>query len=79
MKNTIFVCENGWIICGAEKADTRGTQIHLENAFVVRRWSNGRGIGALAREEYKHEYTLDEIGAVDIFANKVLFEIPCEW
>ena len=79
MKNKIFVCENGWIICGSEPPIARDTQIHLVNAFVVRCWTNGRGIGGLAKEEYKHEYTLDEIGAVDIFISKVLFEIPCEW
>ena len=77
MKNTIFVCESGWIIVGKVKAN--GVKVRLQDAYVVRCWSNGKGIGGLAKAKNKSEYTLDEIGAVDIFANKVLFEVPCEW
>lgn len=73
-----FVCECGWIICGIEKSRNNGV-ITLTEASVVRRWSNGRGIGAISKVGHKDEYTLDEIGAVDIMQCKVLFEIPCEW
>ena len=76
--NTIAVCENGWILVGIiEKEDTE--TIHVMKTQVVRRWSNGRGIGGLVKEEYKSEYTLDPIGAVSINKNKILFTIPCEW
>lgn len=51
----------------------------LKNAFVVRRWNNGKGIGGLAKAENKHEYTLDPVGSVSIQTSKILFEIPCEW
>ncbi|MBO6301588.1 MAG: hypothetical protein J6N15_04055, partial [Ruminiclostridium sp.] len=51
----------------------------LHNASVVRRWSNGKGIGGIAKEKNKDEYTLDTIGDVIIRQNKILFEIPCEW
>lgn len=77
---TCFVIEQGWIIIG--RVDNEGEVkdiITLSDASVVRCWDNGRGIGGIANPEYKDEYTLDPIGAVDIRANKVLFEIPCAW
>lgn len=76
--STIIICEYGWIICGV-KASENTKEIKLKDASVVRRWSNGRGIGALAKKEYKGDYTLDAIGGVVINKAKVLFEIPCEW
>ena len=76
--HTIIVCEYGWIICGV-KTTSSTKSIGLISAAVVRSWRNGKGIGALAKTEYKGDYTLDDIGAVVINASKVLFEIPCEW
>lgn len=78
MKHLIIVCEAGWIICGTEEKTTKD-KIELKEASVVRRWSNGKGIGGLAKAEYKNDYTLDEIGDVSIKQSKVLFVIPCEW
>ena len=76
--NIIVICESGWIICGIqEKADK--VTLSLKNASVVRRWSNGKGIGGLAKKEYKADYNLDAIGDVNIRQSKVLFVIPCEW
>lgn len=78
MKNRCFVCESGWIIIGKETARDINS-VTLKEASVVRCWSNGRGIGGIAKTEYKGEYTLDAIGDVVIRLSKVLFEIPCEW
>lgn len=78
MKHLIIVCEAGWIICGTEEKATKDT-LELKEASVVRRWNNGKGIGGLAKEKYKKDYTLDEIGDVSIKQSKVLFTIPCEW
>lgn len=78
MKNTIIVCEYGWIFCGIKK-DVSENATFLTNASVVRRWTNGKGIGGLAKADNKHEYTLDSIGDIEIKQNKILFEIPCEW
>lgn len=87
-KNTCFVCEYGWIIVGKFKSlsfkdlETKvvsGQTIYLEDAAVVRNWNNGRGIGGIAKSEFKDEYRLDPIGDVNIRSSKVLFEIPCEW
>ena len=78
MKNTCFVCEYGWIIIGKETGRD-SEKITLSDASVVRKWTNGKGIGGIAKDENKEEYTLDAIGDVVIRSSKVLFEIPCEW
>lgn len=78
MNNVCVVCECGWIICG--KIERRDADvIKMIDASVVRKWLNGRGIGAISKVKYRDDYTLDEIGAVEIRQSKVLFEIPCEW
>lgn len=74
---TCYVIEDGWILVGEQKKEDK--YVSLEQAAVVRRWSNGKGIGGIAKKENKHEYTLDPIGDVDILESKILFEIPCEW
>lgn len=76
--NTCYVCEYGWIIIGKEEERTED-QVKVSKASVVRRWTNGKGIGGIAKAENKKEYTLDAIGDVVIRIGKVLFEIPCEW
>lgn len=76
--NECFVCEYGWIIIGVE-CERDNEQVILKDASVVRRWTNGKGIGGIAKAENKEEYTLDAIGDVIIRLDKVLFEIPCEW
>lgn len=73
MTRTIVVLEYGWILCGILTGNG------LEDAAVVRRWNNGRGIGGLAKAEYKNEYTLDPVGSVEINPDKVLYTITCEW
>jgi len=78
MNNTIIVCEYGWILVGKMENPSTQTTL-LKEASVVRRWSNGKGIGGLAKAENKHEYILDEVGTVSIQTSKILFEIPCEW
>ena len=75
---TAYVLEYGWIVVGKKTAETADT-ITLSDAAVVRRWSNGKGIGGIAKKANKSEYTLDAIGDVVVRTAKVLFEIPCEW
>lgn len=77
-RNRCYVCECGWIIVGKENG-TSEESIYVSDASVVRRWTNGKGIGGIAKAENKDEYTLDAIGEVVIRKSKVLFEIPCEW
>ena len=76
--NTCYICECGWIIIGQFEAK-RDNMVRLKDASVVRCWSNGRGIGAISKKEYKDEYILDEIGYVEIAESKIIFAIPCEW
>ena len=78
MKNTCFVCEYGWIVIGKETGRD-GEKINLSDASIVRKWTNGKGIGGIAKAENKNEYSLDAIGDVVIRSSKILFEIPCEW
>lgn len=78
--NTCVVCESGWILIGvADISNSDNDILTLKESSVVRHWDNGRGIGGIAKEEYKDEYVLDPIGTVEIKQNKILFMIPCEW
>ena len=77
-KSLCVVCEYGWIIKGIVVDETVSTT-KLRDASVVRRWTNGKGIGGIAKAANKDEYTLDPIGDVEIMKGKILFEIPCEW
>lgn len=77
--NVCVVCECGWIIKGVKDTKSDKINLILHDASVVRKWSNGKGIGGIAKAENKNEYVLDAIGDVAIRNNKVLFEIPCEW
>ena len=78
--NICVICECGWIIIGIKNdEETNDNELVLHDASVVRKWTNGKGIGGIAKVENKDEYTLDAIGDVKIKQNKILFEIPCEW
>ena len=77
--NVCIVCEYGWIIKGVKDKMSDSETMILHDASVVRRWTNGKGIGGIAKAENKREYTLDLIGDVNVRQSKVLFEIPCEW
>lgn len=79
--NTDHVCvvvDQGWIFEGyKENLDT--PTLYLREAHVVRSWSNGRGIGALADAEHKDDYTLDNIGDLEINPSRVIATIPLRW
>lgn len=70
------IADRGWIFEGYREGESG---YDLTNAHIVRKWSNGRGIGAIAKAEYKHEYTLDEIGCISINPKSVIAVIPLEW
>lgn len=78
-EHVIVIAENGWIFIGllAEETDS---VLRLTDASVVRKWNNGRGIGALALPEYKEEYTLDPIGCgIEVYKSPVNAVLPVEW
>lgn len=78
MNRNCYILDSGWIIEGELKREDTGI-ISLKDAYVVRKWCNGRGIGGIAKKKYRNEYTLDEIGEVEIMMNKVLFVIPIDY
>lgn len=75
---TCYIVESGWILIG-DKNNEDTELIYLTDGAIVRSWSNGRGIGAIASETYKGDYIYDLIGGVNIRKQKILFEIPCNW
>lgn len=59
----IVIAQRGWIIEGYRDKSV-ADKIQLLNANVVRRWTNGKGIGGLAKKTSKDDYTLDPLGTV---------------
>ena len=72
------ICDRGWIFEGYAEKQENGN-IKLSDAHVVRRWDNGLGIGGLAKAENVEDYTLDDIGSIELFANAVIASISLEW
>ena len=77
--NKIVIASNGWIFVGEKIADEDFDGITLINASNVRKWTNGQGIGGLAKKEYKEEYTLDFCGTAAIPMCAVVSIIDCKW
>lgn len=79
LKTTDHVCviaDRGWIFEGYQSEDD---PYMLTNANVVRKWTNGLGIGGIAKADHKDDYTLDEIGKIKINRRAVIAVIPLEW
>ncbi|MCL1906657.1 MAG: hypothetical protein FWG08_01865 [Propionibacteriaceae bacterium] len=72
----IVIATNGWIFEGYGQLDDLG-RVSLTNASVVRSWSNGKGIGALADPDYKDDYKRDPIGCITVHA--VIAVIEARW
>lgn len=75
-EHVCVIADRGWIFEGY-KQDDAGCK--LSGAHVVRRWDNGLGIGGLAKAEHKDDYTLDEIGCIEINHRAIIAIIPLEW
>lgn len=75
-EHVCVIADRGWIFEGYLESDMG---YRLSNAHVVRRWDNGLGIGAIAKAEHKDDYTLDEIGCIEINSSAVIAVIPLEW
>lgn len=75
----IVVAQRGWIFEGHKDKSVKD-KIQLLNANVVRSWSNGKGIGGLAKKEFKAGYTLDNVGTVSFPVEGVIAVIDIvEW
>lgn len=72
------IADNGWIFEGKCGYDLVG-DIALRDAHVVRKWSNGLGIGGLADPAHKDDYTLDKLGEVNVYREKIVAVFPLEW
>jgi hypothetical protein len=76
--HVICATNGGWIFEGQRQDIDIGTLLY--DASNVRSWQNGRGIGGLAKLEYKDEYTLDQVGIVHISPENLLYTILItEW
>ncbi len=79
-EHVCVIATNGWIFEGYRDDDmSDGEGIQLLHAHVVRKWSNGLGIGGLADPEHKDDYTLDQLGDVYVYADKVIAVVPLRW
>ena len=74
--HVVVIATNGWIFEGFSP-DPTADHIALTQASVVRKWANGRGIGALADPDHKDEYTRDPVGAITV--HSVVAVIECRW
>lgn len=77
-EHVAVICDRGWIFEGYATTLENGG-MRLTSANVVRKWSNGLGIGAIAKEEYRNDYTYDEVGAIELYAHAILAVIALEW
>lgn len=68
--HVIIIAQRGWIFEGLRNKEVTD-KIQLLNANVVRKWSNGRGIGGLTKVENKDDYILDPVGTVS-FPNEAI-------
>ena len=50
MMNVCVICEYGWIIIGTKDETSDMNVLILHDASVVRRWTNGKGIGGIAKQ-----------------------------
>ena len=75
-EHVCVIAESGWIFEGYRQGEVG---MRLATAHVVRKWSNGLGIGGLADQEHKDDYTLDPIGCIEIADHAVIATIPLRW
>lgn len=75
-EHVCVIADRGWIFEGYRSEEDPNT---LRDAHVVRKWSNGLGIGGLADPMHKADYTLDELGSVSVSASAVIAVVPLEW
>jgi hypothetical protein len=77
--HVIIIAQRGWIFEGYKDKKVKD-KIQLLNANVVRKWSNGRGIGALAEKAHKADYTLDPVGVISFPNEAIIAELSVsEW
>lgn len=73
-----IVAERGWILEGYQTV-REGGDVLLTGARVVRKWSNGLGLGGLVKLKHKDEYVLDNMGEVLVSRDAIIFTVFLEW
>ena len=75
----IVIAQRGWIFEGHRDKSVKN-EIVLLNPHVVRRWTNGKGIGGLAFKASKSDYTLDDVPTVHLVPEAVIAVLDIvEW
>lgn len=75
-EHVCVIADRGWIFEGRRDPSEAG--VKLSDAHVVRKWENGLGIGGIAKAEHKDDYTLDEIGFIEVNSRAIIAIIPIE-
>lgn len=81
-EHVCIIAQNGWIFEGMKQQDEGDGMLKLTAAHVVRKWSNGMGIGGIVTAEHKDDYMLDAVcgsGCVEIMLDKIIAILPLEW
>lgn len=75
----IVIAQRGWIFEG-HRDKSIANEIVLLNPHVVRRWTNGKGIGGLAFKASKNDYTLDDCPTVHFASEAIICTLDItEW
>ena len=80
-QHVVVISDRGWIFEGVTQDPDAEGGIDLTHAHVVRRWTNGLGIGGIQSAEHKGDYTLDALPAgIRVAARAVIAVLPItEW
>lgn len=74
----IVIAQRGFIFIGHQNLGV-SDKVQLLNASIVRKWTNGRGIGGLVKEAHKDEYTLDPVGQVEFSPEGIIATLKVEY
>ena len=79
-EHVVVICDRGWIFEGRTAMHSEDG-MDLTHAHVVRKWTNGMGIGGIQSAEHKDEYTLDTLpSGIRIAASTIIAVLPItEW
>lgn len=73
----IVIAQRGWIFIGYKDKSVKD-ELVLLNAEVVRKWSNGKGIGGLAEKD-DSAYVRDAVGTIRFPNEAIICAIDVRW
>lgn len=74
-KTKIVILQRGWVAVG--KFYQSGSQCHLEDAYIVRRWGTSEGLGELAMKGPLSETKLEKTPKITFHELTVIATIDC--